>query len=149
MSEGSTTTSSSSLLSNEKLDKAVLSFNKRFDTEEQPVNAIPANALSTPLDVTKAMTELGSKVLQRYGTQWLLKHKQPIPLGLTQDPGAATVLEGNTSSAQRNILALTKLWSIGSINVSVLLHLSFGFDAFILSPDYCNNSVVAHVTFVA
>ena len=72
----------------DKLDKAVSSFNKRFDefevvepyTEEQTVSPIPADAPSTLLDVIRAMTELGAGVLQSYGTQWLLKYKEHIPL---------------------------------------------------------------------
>ena len=95
----------------DKLDNAVSSFNKRFDefevvepdTEEQTVSPIPADAPSTPLDVIRAMTELGVVVLQSYGTQWLLKHKEHIPLGLTKDPSIANALEGNTSSAQHTV----------------------------------------------
>ena len=104
----------------DKLDNAVTSFNKRFDefevvepdTEEQTVSPIPADAPSTPLDVIRAMTELGAGVLQSYGTQWL-KHKEHIPLGLTQDPSIANALEGNTSSAQHTLQTSVQQTSAG------------------------------------
>ena len=106
----------------DKLDKAVTSFNKRFDefevvepdTEEQTVSPIPANAPSTPFDVIMAMTELGAGVLKSYGTQWLLIYKKHIPLGLMQDPSIANALEGNTSSAQHTLQTSVQQTSAGT-----------------------------------